>query len=195
MAVIQDIDIWGLEDSVGTGKEYFASEAVKNALQLWLGTKKGEYLMNPSGGGALDNMVFKTMSPQTILVLKFQLMNALNKDFSPALTINSIEFIPDFNNRLLEIDVYYTIQTTGISDNITLFTNSNYSVNNFEYESVTDTGDNLYEFFRIKKPSMISSKLIYDHDANFYKFGKYKFPNLTPADSRFDDILMLANGS
>jgi len=193
--VIQDIDIWGAEEGSGQAIEYFASEAVKNALQLWLGMKKGEYLMNPSGGGALDNMVFKTMSPQVMLQLKFQLMNALNKDFSPALQVNSIDFIPDVNNRLLEIDLNYTIISTGIKDNITLFTNSNYSTNNFEYESVDYVSDNLLEFFTIKKPDMISSKLIFDHDANFYKFGKYKFPNLTPADPKFDEILMIANGS
>lgn len=197
MPISMDIDLWGNEQPNGQAVEYFASEAVKNALQLWVAVKRGEYLMNPSEGGALDNIPFKTLNQQTFMTLKFQLMNALTNDFSPQIKIRDIQFIPDYNNRILEIDVFYTIVETGISDNITLFTNSDYAVNNFEYEDVVFTGDNLVEFFNIKKPSMTNARLVMDYDMGMWKWGKYRFPNIAlPRDKELlEEIFIIANGS
>lgn len=193
--VYQDISIWGYEKSTGQALEYFSADAVKNALQLWLATKKGEYLMNPLEGGALDKLVFKNLNEKQLSVLRFQLQNALNKDFYPQLRIRAINFIPDFNNRILEVQIYYTILETGISDNVSLFTNSTYAVNNFEYEDVDMIGENLYQFFVLKKPSMLTKRLVFDNDGAFWRWGQYKLINLTPTDPYFTQILEIANGS
>lgn len=191
----QDIDIWGAELPNGQAKEYIGSEAVKNALQLWLAVEKGGYLMNPGEGGPIDSIPFKTMSQQNLMSIKFQLMNALTKDFAPSLRVTNLTLTPDYQNRLLEIAIYYTILETGIPDNVTIFTNSDYAVNNFTYEEINYTGDNLIEFFTIKKPSIPDSRLVYDTDGNFWKWNKYKFPLLQPTDPEFESVLIIANGS
>jgi hypothetical protein len=196
MPLSQDIDIWGAELPNGQAKEYIGSEAVKNALQLWLAVEKGGYLMNPGEGGPIDNIPFKTMSQQNLMSIKFQLMNALTKDFAPALRVTNLILTPDYQNRLLEIDIYYTILETGIPDNVTIFTNSEYAVNNFTYEEINYTGDNLIEFFTIKKPSIPNSRLVYDTEGNFWKWNKYKFTSNLPLDvDTFTQILIIANGS
>lgn len=196
MPLSQDIDIWGAELPNGQAKEYIGSEAVKNALQLWLAVEKGGYLMNPGEGGPIDNIPFKTMSQQNLMSIKFQLMNALTKDFAPALRVTNLILTPDYQNRLLEIDIYYTILETGIPDNVTIFTNSDYAVNNFTYEEINYTGDNLIEFFTIKKPSIPNSRLVYDTEGNFWKWNKYKFTSNLPLDvDTFTQILIIANGS
>lgn len=195
MATYQDIDLFSRDNSDGTPVTYYAADAIKNALYQWMNSKRGEYLMNPSAGGPLDSFTFKTMNRDALLILRMQLMTALVNEFSPAISVNSIDILPDYENRLTEIEVVYTIPSEGVTDKVSLFINTKYSVNTFEYEIVDYTGHNLLEFVTIKKPDQNSSRLIYDYDLNAWKWGKYKLVALVPSDPYFSDILLICNGS
>lgn len=195
MAVYQDIDMWGAENTQGGPLEYIGSDAIKNALQNWITSKRGDFLRNPGAGGALDFMAFKAMSPERLSTMKFQLLNSITNNFYPSIKVTNINFIPDYTNRILEIEIYYKIEAENIYDVVTIFTNTDYSINNFTYEEVTYVEDNLLEFFTKKKSDLPDKRLLYDNDGNFWKWGKYKLVNLTVTDSRFADILEIANAS
>lgn len=195
MSTYHDIDLFGKDNNDGTPRTYYSANAIKNALYQWMNSKRGEYLMNPYAGGPLDNFVFKTMNADTLLILRMQLLTSLKTEFSPTISIESIDIIPDYENRLTEIEVVYTIPTEGVTDKVSLFINTKYSVNTFEYEIVDYVGHNLLEFVTIKKPDQSSNRLLYDYDLNAWKWGKYKLTALTPLDPYFSDILLICNGS
>lgn len=195
MPVHQDIDIYARDNASGEPITYLGAAAIKNAVTFWLSSKRGDYLMEPTAGGPLDVSQFKTMNPDNLQNLKFQLLTALSTQFQPSIEIQSIDFFPDYQNRMLEIRIVYSIPGEGVIDIVSLFTNSNYETVNFEYTPVDYVGDNLYEFFVIKKPDQRQNRLIYDYEMNNWKWGKFKFPNLTPLDPRFEDILIIANAS
>lgn len=193
MATYHDIDIYGELSLSGELKTYAGEDAVKNALQLWLSSKKGEYLLNPGLGGTLDAFSFKTMNEESLTILKFQLMSAIDTEFSPAIRLTNVLFNPDFQNRILEIILAYQIEDTGEQGEVTVFTNAQYSYRNFNYEDILEVGENLKSFFTIKKPSMTDKRLLFDNEGSFWKWGKYKLVNLTPFDPCFEDILIIAN--
>jgi hypothetical protein len=195
MAVFQDIDLYGRDNADGTPITYYSADAIKNALTQWANSKRGDYLMAPGAGGALDNFVFKTLTTENLLILKTQLLTALVNQFSPSITVIDITITPDYQNRITEIEVTYSIPEEGITDSIALFINTAFSTTSFEYEIVSYIEHNLLEFVTIKKPDQSSNRLIYDYDINSWKYGKYKFVNLLPTDPYFTDILFICNGS
>jgi len=195
MSVMQDIDLYGRDNTDGTPITYYSANAIKNALTQWANSRRGDYLMQPGAGGALDNFAFKTLTSENILILKTQLLTALVNQFSPSITVLDITIEPDYQNRITEIEVTYSIPDEGVTDSVSLFINSAFSTVSFEYEIVNYIEHNLLEFVTIKKPDQSSNRLIYDYDLDSWKFGKYKFPLLLPTDPYFTDILLVCNGS
>jgi len=191
MSVFHDVDVYGEKLANGTIKEYIGSEAIKNALLLFLSSKKSEFLNEPELGGPLDGFVFKSMSDSDLQ--KFELWTLITNEFSPSLELVDIEITPDFNNRITEIVVSYIIPNSGDMGITTIFTNNEYGYKNFKYEEVELIEENLKEFFLIKKPSMPDKRLLFDNEGLFWKWGKYKLVNLTPLDPYFEEILIIAN--
>jgi hypothetical protein len=195
MPQYQDIDLYGRDNADGTPLMYYAANAIKNALTQWMNSKRGEYLMNPVAGGPLDVFLFKTLTADNVMILKAQLLSALTVDFAPSISVQDITIEVDVKRNITEIEIFYTIPQEGISDSVSLFLNTKYSINTFEYEDIDYVGSNLYEFVKLKKPDLSSSKLLYDYEINSWKWGKYKLIALVPTDPYFGDILMICNGS
>jgi hypothetical protein len=195
MPTYEDIDIYGGQNVDGSPLVYYAADAIKNAFAMWISAKRGEFLMQPARGGALDNFVFKTMNLDNISMLKFSLFDDIKSQFNTLINLKNLSIVPDYENRFTEIKITYSIPSEGIIEKSSIFINSNYSYNTFEYEEVSYIEENLKEFFTIKKPDMTNSRLLYDNEGGFWKWGKYKLTNLTPSDPCFTDILIIANGS
>jgi hypothetical protein len=190
-----DIDLYGGENANGSPIVYYGVDAIKNALNQWINSKRVDYLMSPSEGGALDVFQFKALTTDNLFKLKLQLLTALTNQFAPTISIDSIEITPDYENRMTQIDIIYSIPQEGKTDNLEIFLNSHYSTASFEYQDVDLTGYNLKEFFIIKKPDQSNTRLIYDYELNSWKWGKYKLTALTPSDPYFTEILIIANGN
>ena len=190
-----DIDVYGRQNINGSPVEYFGVDAIKNSFNAWLTLNKGEILMNPSEGGALDSFVFKTLSDPKLTQLKIYLITEITKKFGNVLNLSGVELIPDYSNRLLEIQVNYSIPSENVSQSVSIYIDSNLEYQKFEYEAVSYTGQNLLEFFTIKKPSIPDSRLIFDYSGNFWRWNRFKLINLQPTDPYFEQILIIANGS
>lgn len=189
-----DIDLYGREITPGIAKEYFDIEAVSSALNLWLTSKKGDFIRNPSAGGILDKYLFKAMDESKLFQIKIELLSTFSDYFSDTLAIDDIVFTPDDQNRILEIQITYHDIRTGASDNLTVYVNANYAYKRFEYQNVPYTEENLYRFVQITIPSNPISKLVYDTTLLKWKWSPYLLENLTYADPYFSQILALING-
>ena len=195
MKIVQhrDIDLHGIENADGSPKEYVGIQAIKNALYVFLSSKTGDYLMSPQSGGILDRMVFKTMTPDFLENIKTILKVELEEHF-PMISMENVLITPDHLNRFVQITVYYSIPSEGImNDSVDVFYNAEYSTNSFTYEDIDYKGDQLLDFMKLKKPEFSNSKLVFDYDGGFWKWGKYKFTNLLPNTDEFEDLIILAN--
>jgi hypothetical protein len=193
MPTYVDVDLYGRETSAGVGIEYLDEDAVKNALELWLTSKKGDFLYNHGEGGVLDYTLFKNLSDANLRLLTFQIKNAFHNAFFPALEFNQVVFTPDYEARILEIDISYTNPASSISSTITLFVNTTYSYQRFSYEDIPYIGENLRNFCMVKSVDMTQYKLLYDMEDQIWKWGMYKFTNFNSSDPFFSDILAICN--
>jgi len=189
-----DIDLYGKEATPGVALEYFDIQAISNALNLWLTSKKGDFLRNPSAGGILDKYLFKNLNENKLFKIKLELLSTFADYFSDTLAIDDLKFNPDYQNRILEIRITYHDIRSGASDNLTVYVNSNYAYKRFEYQTVDYAGENLYRFVQITVPSNSTEKLVYDSTLLKWRWSPYILENLTSADPYFSQILALING-
>jgi hypothetical protein len=188
-----DIDIYGREQRPGNALEYYNADAVKNALIFFLTSGKGDYIRNPSAGGLVDWSTFKQMSDLNIQKMSFLLKNAISNNFVPAIELQSINLTPDYENRILQIDITYIDKTSLTINQVSLFTDTSYSYQKFEYIDVAYIEENLMKFIMLQKTDDPSRRLIFNSDDGLWYYGKFKLNNFTTSDIFFDQILAIAN--
>lgn len=188
-----DIDIFGRESRPGVALEYGNQDAIKNALTLFLTSKKGDYLRNPSAGGIIDFSLFKTINEINLQKLGFVLKNAINNFFTPAVELLEVNLIPDYDHRILQYDIIYKDTETLTINNVSIYTNISYQYQKFEFTSVEYTEDNLLKFIMLQKIDDPTKRLLYNSDDGLWYYGKFKLVNLTQSDPYFDQILAAAN--
>lgn len=189
-----DIDIYGYENGDGSPVIHYDDAAIKNALTLWVTSKKGEFLYAPRSGGILDPLLFKNMDPNKLQMILFGIKNDIVTAFTPAINLVGLDVKPDYENRLLEISIQYASKTTGQIEEVLIYTKNIYSITEQEFQDVTFTGLNLKTFCLMKKPDMEGKILSYDENNLKWQWGIYTFSNLTEADPYFSEILAICNG-
>lgn len=191
--MIIDIDAYGKVNADGSLLELTNQDAVKNALLLWLGSKRGEYVMNPTAGGVLDASLFKNINEANVALLKLTLFTDLQERFSPSITVEDISVVPDYELRLLEITIKYVNQTDGNQDQLTFYTKDTSAYEHKEYQIITYSGNNLEEFVRLKKPEMKTKILEYNIDLDKWVWGMYIFEGFSFSSPNFETVLTLCN--
>lgn len=96
---------------------YTTQESIKYNLINFFLTNQPERYLNPLFGGNLRKYVFEQISQQSIDILKQNIQTQLTT-FFPNVVVEKLDIVenPDYNS--VEIDLYYSIQDTGINDNI-----------------------------------------------------------------------------
>jgi hypothetical protein len=190
--ILQDIDIYGREINTGAPKEHFEQEAVKNALTLWLTSKKGEFLYQPELGGILTPSIFKLMSDNNLDLLAFKIRNAINNSFFPSIQLTSLDLNPNYEQRMLEISIQYINPVSLREEAVLIYLNAPQPEKRWSYEEIAYVGENLRNFVLLKKPENIDKKLLYNSDG-VWVYGKYQLTNLTTEDAYFNEILEICN--
>lgn len=193
MPVYQDIDIYGREEKQSYPVEYIDNDAIRNAFEMWLYSKPGDFIRNPGAGGPLNGITFKQMNTDTIQKFIFRLQKNVINFFVPAITLVDINFTPDYVNRILEIEISFRITSSGSVQKVKVYTNTSFAYQKLDYEDVQFSGENLLSFVQLKKSDQYDKKLIYDTEAEIWLWGKYKFVNLSISDPYFSQILALCN--
>ena len=193
--IYQDLDVFGNENSDGTAKLYLDNEAIKMAFTLWLTSKRGDFLRQPTLGGVFDTLLFKQMSEEKAQMIHFSIKNAINNSFSPTIKLLDLQITPNYEQRYWEIYIKYENPFDRQIESVTIYTKDTIASTSIEYIEIDYVGNNLYNFCEIKIPSMEGQMLLYDTVKLVWMWGRYLFTLFTTADTRFDDILGICNGS
>ena len=188
-----DIDATGRKNEDGSALEYFDADAIGEALRNFVMSKKGDYLYEPTLGGLADSSLFKVMTTEAKEMLSFKIRNAITNYFTPYIQLKTIDLISDYQSRVLQINIIYSIQTGEIkTTTIYIAADFNYEVKT--YLSIDYSEVNLYNFCISKKSDMGLEKLVLDTTDDIWKWGIYAFVNLKTTDAYFDQILLICNG-
>ena len=120
LKTIYDHYIVGGVDGHGTIKQVWGSEALSNAIRVWIGLSQGELLRNAEDGGFLISLLTKPMSPEASINIKEELLDQLSSRFAPRLSNISVEVTPNYSNKtwLIQASAY----CAAIKDSVTLET-------------------------------------------------------------------------
>jgi phage baseplate assembly protein W len=217
MANIQDINLYGDEDSRGNPIEVYDEEALKTALTLWLTSNKGEFIKKPDLGGVIKLLLFKNLSESIIERVRFAIKNAITNYFEPKIILKAINIIPRYEQRYFEVEIKYVGVFNNQIETVSFFTRGQVDQSEFRYIDVPETEETLRNFVLVIKPQMQGKRLYFSHNENCWIWGKYKFINFnngvkviweddnddnvidpdeltpTPTDSYFEEIMTICN--
>lgn len=198
MAEVHDLDIYGRELNNGVPYVLDEYETIEQGLKLYL-SYINDRIYYPEYRGVLKRLAFKQINNQTLIPLKFDIQTDILNGFVPNININALNIIPDKQNRLLKIELSYTVKgTQQINTSIFYVKNDNIiEIEKFEYRDIEYIEENLYLWVQSVSltSEMLNKKLIYNYDENCWTYGKYKLINLNSStDSYFSQILQMING-
>ena len=101
---------------------YTTKEAIKNNLINYFLTNPGERPGNPTFGGGLRGFIFEQISQQNLEFLKEDISTKMREQFP---TVNLVDLVVseidgDIDNNTVEVQMFYAVENTGISDELTL---------------------------------------------------------------------------
>ena len=96
---------------------YTTQESIKYNLINFFLTNQPERYLNPLFGGNLRKFVFEQIAENNLSSLKINIQSQLNQYF-PNIIVEKLDIVPFPDTNTVEIDLYYSIQNTGINDNI-----------------------------------------------------------------------------
>jgi phage baseplate assembly protein W len=96
---------------------YTTQESIKYNLINFFLTNQPERYLNPLFGGNLRKFVFEQIAENNLSSLKINIQSQLN-NFFPNVIVEKLDIIPVPDYNTVEINLYYSIQNTGINDNI-----------------------------------------------------------------------------
>jgi len=192
-STIIDLDLQGRENNNGTAREFYDDDALDNALTLWLTSKKGDYVLDPSQGGVLDALQFKNLAEGGLELLKFSIENSINNNFDTLISLKGIELVLQRDIRVIEIYISYQSLLTRQYNKSVIYLDDPRDAVPFTFQDIDLVEENLYNFAIIKEPSMEGAKLLYNMDEGSWIWGKFKLIDFTNADPYFTQILALIN--
>jgi phage baseplate assembly protein W len=96
---------------------YTSSQAIKNNLINWFLTNKGERPLNPDFGGDLRKFIFEQLSTGTLDGVEDVIQSQLDTYF-PGVIVDELSVTQDQSIQAINIALTYTLQGTGITDNL-----------------------------------------------------------------------------
>ena len=196
MAELHDLDINGRELVNGTPYVLDEYESIEQGLKLYL-SYQNDRLYYPEYKGVLKRLAFKQMNDRTLTPMKFDIQTDILNGFIPNITINQLDLVPDEQNKIMELKLSYTVNSTRKTNSAIFYVRNNniVSTEKFNYQNIEYTDENLYNWVNSTRfnPEVQNKKLIYNYDENCWTWGRYRLNNLTDIDSYFSAILSLIN--
>jgi phage baseplate assembly protein W len=101
---------------------YLTKQAVKNNLINYFLTNPGERPGNPEFGGGLRRFIFEQIESNTLEYLQEDIQAKIAIEF-PQITLIKVQISESpFNtdSNIISVEIYYSINNTGIEDELTL---------------------------------------------------------------------------
>jgi phage baseplate assembly protein W len=96
---------------------YTTQDSIKYNLINFFLTNQPERYLNPLFGGNLRKFIFEQIAENNLSSLKINIQSQLN-NFFPNVIVEKLDIVPVPDYNTVEVDLYYSIQNTGINDNI-----------------------------------------------------------------------------
>lgn len=92
------------------------SDALAQAIKVWLSSAKGEKIRSGTGGW-LVSLLSKPMNQETADKIRSNIITGLANDFSPPITIVDLQVIPDVakNNWIITVAGYNSSINVGVN--------------------------------------------------------------------------------
>ncbi len=97
--LIYDYDISGKVGLSGDILQVWEQDALINSLKMWISSRRGGIIREPTRGGYLIDWLTKTMSETNIENLEMSIRDGIDQDFSPHLQIINLIVSPDTKKR------------------------------------------------------------------------------------------------
>ena len=105
-------------DNVGGEVQMLKGEDdIQSSLQVLLGTKLGERVMQPLFGCNLDAMIFEQLDATLKTEMRNLIQNAILY-FEPRINVDKIDLESNSTNGLILISVNYTVRSTNTRGNL-----------------------------------------------------------------------------
>lgn len=96
---------------------YTTQDAIRNNLINYFLTNKQERYLNNDFGGNLREYLFEQISSNTLNFIESDIQNLINRYF-PNVKVSKINIDQYPDNNEIQIQIYYSIVDTGITDQI-----------------------------------------------------------------------------
>ena len=96
---------------------YTTQESIKYNLINFLLTNQPERYLNPLFGGNLRKFVFEQINQNNLEGLQLNIQSQITLYF-PNIIVNKLDILPYPDSNTVSVDLYYSIQNTGINDTI-----------------------------------------------------------------------------
>jgi len=80
-------------------------EALKNAINLWICSFRGERLYQPNLGGVITNNLMKPVSDDRALKIRNDIINGLTYYFNPRVDVSECVVVPDYEKSTYWVKV------------------------------------------------------------------------------------------
>ena len=119
-----DFPFYKKTNSNGSIVELTNSDALSQAIKIWLASKKNEKIRS-LGGGVLYQHLGKMMDDDRADNIKNSIINGLKNDFKPTMTPVQVEVVPDYDRERWKItivaynaDLQVGVNTTTVISNV-----------------------------------------------------------------------------
>jgi len=96
---------------------YVTKDAIKTNLINFFLTNTNERYLNPLFGGNLRAFIFEQITTGNTDFLKEDIQSKIGRYF-PSVIVNSLNILQNTDENTVIIELYYSIQDTGITDNL-----------------------------------------------------------------------------
>jgi len=189
---IIDLDVYGRNSTSGGALVHSDDYAISNSIIFFLTSSRGDYLYRPELGGILDNLLFKQLTVEKASYYQSIIANALKTQFGALATDIQVSIVPDYDNRLYKIDVFFTSVLSGEVNQVPIPLNMPKPELGRSYTPVDLVDDNLLAFVYLQKETL-SDPLIKNQTDGLWYWGNFKLINLTESSSNFQEIFDTIN--
>lgn len=180
---IIDLDLYDKKNYLGESLVHKDANAVNNTIMAFLLNKKGSYLYKPNYGSPLDILEFKNLDILQFSNFGQRIAQIIENNFSNYITDVTVNLVPNYETRTIEVNLQYTSNLTNTVINNVLVKR----INTFKYENeksyitVELEKENLIRWIGIEIMNQPKSVLTYDPTVQSWVWNNFKLINLGDA--------------
>jgi hypothetical protein len=178
-----DLDVYDRKNYKGESLTYKDADSVNNAITMYMINKKGSYLYKPNFGSPLDILDFKNLDLLLAGNYSQRISAEIQSNFDRYISNVIVEFVPNYENRLIDVTVRYTsllnkeIRIINIIKKATIVKYQN----EVKYIDVPLEKENLIRWISMEVMNQPKSSLLYEPTIQSWVWSSFKLINLGDA--------------